>query len=159
VPLLCLLPLSGHGGEDRKRWAPVTTRSRGGEGVAASTRVRVAEGRFASGISPASPFPACCGGEGKRAVVQCRVASSRSFFKCILCFCSGDISCDALAYQAGRVGGEVGKGESADAGAGGGLWEPLEIRLMAALTLRRPCHAAAIQGQKVGCACSTMRCS
>jgi hypothetical protein len=58
VPLLCLLTLSGHGGENGKRWAPVTTRSRGGGGVAASARVRVAKGRFASGISPASPFPA-----------------------------------------------------------------------------------------------------
>jgi hypothetical protein len=79
-----------------------------------------------------------------------RVTSSRSFFKRVLLFYYEDSSCDALAHLAGRGGGEVGKGESAAIGAGGGLWETLKIRLTAALTLRRPCHAAAIQGQKVG---------
>jgi hypothetical protein len=45
--------------------------------------------------------------------------------------------------------GKCGMDESVAVGAGGGLWEPREILLIAALTLR-PCLAIAIQGQNVG---------
>jgi hypothetical protein len=44
----------------------------------------------------------------------------------------------------------VGQDDAASSGAGGGIWKPPENRLLAALPMRQPCLAAAIQGHEVG---------
>jgi hypothetical protein len=77
-----------------------------------------------------------------------RAAFSR-LFKRDLLPCSG-VSCRFLPHLAGRGGKGVGQKGAVATRADGGVWKPLEIRLLAVSSLRRTLLAVAIQGHRVG---------
>jgi hypothetical protein len=113
---LCLLPLAGRGGEERKRLALVAVGSgRRGSSLAS---VRVAGGRPSPSSHPSAPLPAGRGGEGMWAVVRSRVAYSL-FRERSLRSCSGGCCCCAPPHLAGRGGREVSLGGAASTKVGG----------------------------------------
>jgi hypothetical protein len=115
---LCLLPLAGRGGEERKRLALVAVGSgRRGSSLAS---VRVVGGRPSPSSHPSAPFPAGRGGEGMRAVLRSRVAYSL-FHERSRRSCSSGFCCCAPPHLAGRGGGEMSLGGAASTKVGGGF--------------------------------------
>jgi hypothetical protein len=82
-------------------------------------------------------------------VVRSRAANSQFFFERDLHSYLGDCFREVLPHLVSHGGVEVGQDDAASAGAGGEIWKPLEIWLLAVLPLRRPRPATAIHGQKV----------
>jgi hypothetical protein len=148
VPLLCLLPPAGRGGEERKRPALVAVRSGSGGSGSSLASVRVAERWHAAYYPSSVPPPSCRGGEGMRSRMGSRAPFSR-LFKRDLLPCSGG-SYRFLPHLAGRGGKGVGQKGAVATGADGGVCKPPEFRLLAASSLRRTLLAVAIQGHRVG---------